>query len=146
MLMNLIPTLGYGHPNRVTLDVLVSQGWIHIFPSISFGIPNLTIPDFCFQYADKLGPNTGFWPSQSSHIGFISFPRMDPHFFQYMSRNVRTWSQLLSVYYKIAPCHARVLNVLSTTRINFYWFSTASRNKNVKMHGFRHDHDHQPFY
>ena len=37
-----------------------------------------------------------------------------------MSRNGRTRSQLLSVYYKIAPRHARGLNVLSTMGINSY--------------------------
>ena len=37
-----------------------------------------------------------------------------------MSRNVRTRSQLLFHYYKIAPCHTRVLNVLSTMGINVY--------------------------
>ena len=36
-----------------------------------------------------------------------------------MSRNVRTRSQLLSVYYPQSPCHARELNVLSYMGINF---------------------------
>ena len=62
-----------------------------------------------------------------------------------VSRNVRTRSQLLSVYYKIAPCHARGgLNVLFTMGINFYRLSRASRSENTKMHLF--SHDHHPFY
>ena len=43
----------------------------------------------------------------------------------YMSRNVRTRSQLLSVYYPQSPCHARELNVLSYMGINFQSYPEA---------------------
>ena len=45
MLMILVPTLGSGHPNRVTLDLVVSQEWIHPVPTLSLGNPNLTTVD-----------------------------------------------------------------------------------------------------
>ncbi|MCG8626714.1 MAG: hypothetical protein MJE68_32525, partial [Proteobacteria bacterium] len=41
-LMILVPTLGSGNPNPVTLDLLLSQQWTHSVPTLNFGNPNLT--------------------------------------------------------------------------------------------------------
>ena len=56
-----------------------------------------------------------------------------------MSRNARTRSQLLSVYYKIIPYHARLLNVLPPMGIKILRLLETKVGKKSKMHRFSHE-------
>ena len=56
-----------------------------------------------------------------------------------MSRNARTRSQLLSVYYNLTPCHARLLNVLSSMGIKIYRSQATKQGQKYKMRRFSHE-------
>ena len=56
-----------------------------------------------------------------------------------MSRNARTRSQLLSVYYNLTPCHARLLNVLSSMGIKIHRSQATKQGLKYKMRRFSHE-------
>ena len=56
-----------------------------------------------------------------------------------MSRNAQTRSQLLSVYYNLTPCHARLLNVLSSMGIKIHRSQATKQGQKYKMRRFSHE-------
>ena len=56
-----------------------------------------------------------------------------------MSRNARTRSQLLSVYYNLTPCHACLLNILSSIGIKIHRSQATKQGQKYKMRRFSHE-------
>ena len=63
----------------------------------------------------------------------------DKSWCDFMSRNARTRSQLLSVYYNLTLCHARLLNVLSSMGIKIHRSQATKQGQKYKMRRFSHE-------